>query len=517
MKPKSDRLLDNAGMPLPFDTVLERAQPYGPKAKAPAYLTGRDGSGTWARFALSASETAALTVEGELNKLAQNVAMGRAMGGVHWRSDNSRSLILGEAIAAEMLAHISTDSNEHPALRSARSRAGPTASRRPSRCAAGGCTSTALCTRRTSAKSDGGPVPPACRPPAVGTAHSEGGRDDDDDTTTRRVCGSAGLRVCGSAGLRTIMAGDATAAQIAGLLVALRMKGETIDEIAAAASVTRELAQHVEVGITPLIDTCGTGGDGIGTFNISIAAAFVTAAAGGHIAKHGNRAASGASGSADVLEAAGARIDLSPSEVADCVRTVGVGFMFAPAHHGATRHAAVPRRELGTRTLFNVLGPLTNPANASVQLMGVYDLSWVTRAAEVLRLLGVARAMVVCAEDGMDEISIGALTHAAELRDGVVTSFVIDPRELGMAFQPLAGLAAKDPQASLAHIHAVFDNQAGAARDIVALNAGAAIYLAGLAPDLAAGVARAREVLASGAARDCFARFIAHTQTFPKH
>jgi anthranilate phosphoribosyltransferase len=317
--------------------------------------------------------------------------------------------------------------------------------------------------------------------------------------------------------MRTIMSGDATPAQIAGLLIALRMKGETIDEIAAAASVMRELAQHVEVGITPLIDTCGTGGDGIGTFNISTAAAFVTAAAGGHIAKHGNRAASGSSGSADVLEAAGARIDLLPKEVADCVRSVGVGFMFAPSHHGATRHAAVPRRELGTRTLFNVLGPLTNPANASVQLMGVYDVSWVTRAAEVLRRLGVARAMVVCAEDGMDEISIGALTHAAELRDGVVTSFVIDPRELGIPFQPLASLAAKNPQASLEHIQAVYDNQPGPARDIVALNAGAAIYLAGLAPDLAGGLARAREVLASGAARECFARFIAHTNTFPKH
>jgi anthranilate phosphoribosyltransferase len=317
--------------------------------------------------------------------------------------------------------------------------------------------------------------------------------------------------------MRSIMSGDTTPAQISGLLVALRMKGETIDEIAAAASVMRELAQHVEVGIAPLIDTCGTGGDGIGTFNISTAAAFVTAAAGGHIAKHGNRAASGASGSADVLEAAGARIDLTPAEVADCVRKVGVGFMFAPAHHGATRHAAVPRRELGTRTLFNVLGPLTNPANASVQLMGVYDVSWVTRAAEVLRRLGVARAMVVCAEDGMDEISIGALTHAAELRDGVVTSFVIDPRELGIPFQPLASLAARNPTESLAHIRAVYDNQAGPARDIVALNAGAAIYLADLAADLAGGLARAREVLASGAAREAFARFIAHTNSFPKH
>ena len=316
--------------------------------------------------------------------------------------------------------------------------------------------------------------------------------------------------------MRTIMGGDATQAQIAGLLIGLRMKGETIDEIAAAASVMRELAQHVDVNITPLIDTCGTGGDGIGTFNISTAAAFVTAAAGGHVAKHGNRAASGASGSADVLEAAGARIDLAPAQVADCVRTVSVGFMFAPAHHGATRHAAGPRRELGTRTLFNVLGPLTNPANATVQLMGVYDASWVTRAAEVLRRLGVARAMVVCAEDGMDEISIGALTHAAELRDGTVHRFVIDPRALGIAFAPLASLAARDPQASLAHIRAVYDNRPGPARDIVALNAGAAIYIAGLASDLAAGFARAQEVIASGAARECFARFIAYTQTFKK-
>lgn len=317
--------------------------------------------------------------------------------------------------------------------------------------------------------------------------------------------------------MRSIMGGDATPAQIAGLLVALRMKGETIDEIAGAASVMRELAQHVEVGLTPLIDTCGTGGDGIGTFNISTASAFVTAAAGGRIAKHGNRAASGASGSADVLEAAGARIDLSPAEVADCVRQVGVGFMFAPAHHGATRHAAGPRRELGTRTLFNVLGPLTNPANASVQLMGVYDRSWVSRAAEVLQRLGVARALVVCAEDGMDEISIASVTHAAELRDGAVTTYLIDPREFGIPFQPLESLAARDAQASLAHIRTVFDDQPGPARDIVALNAGAAIYIAGLAPTLAAGIARAREVIASGAARECFARFIAHTQSFKKH
>jgi len=244
--------------------------------------------------------------------------------------------------------------------------------------------------------------------------------------------------------MEAIMSGDTTPAQIAGLLIALRMKGETIDEIAAAATVMREFAAHVDVDIRPLIDTCGTGGDGIGTFNISTATAFVTAAAGGHLAKHGNRAASGASGSADVLEAAGARIDLSPLEVAACIRECGVGFMFAPAHHGATRHAAVPRRELGTRTLFNVLGPLTNPANADIQLMGVFDRSWVPRAAEVLHRLGVRRAMVVCAEDGMDEISIGSVTHAAELNDGAVTVFDIEPLDYGIARQSLTPLAARD-------------------------------------------------------------------------
>lgn len=317
--------------------------------------------------------------------------------------------------------------------------------------------------------------------------------------------------------MRTIMSGDATPAQIAGLLIALRMKGETIDEIAAAASVMRELAVHVEVGVTPLIDTCGTGGDGIGTFNISTAAAFVTAAAGGHIAKHGNRAASGASGSADVLEAAGARIDLPAAEVARCVREVGVGFMFAPAHHGATRHAAGPRRELGTRTLFNVLGPLTNPANASVQLMGVFDDAWVPRAAQVLARLGVARAMVVHAEDGMDEISIASPTHVAELKDGAISTYTIDPVDFGIARQPLATLAAADAAASLAIIRGVFDGVAGPAQDIVCLNAGAAIYLAGLADTLAAGVLRARQVIADGSARSRFERFIAFTRALGAH
>jgi len=314
--------------------------------------------------------------------------------------------------------------------------------------------------------------------------------------------------------MASVMEGEATPAQIAGLLVALRMKGETIEEIAAAATVMREFAVPVEVGLRPLVDTCGTGGDGSGTFNISTAAAFVTAAAGGHIAKHGNRAASGKSGSADVLEAAGARIDLDAAQVAACVRDVGVGFMFAPAHHGATRHAAGPRRELGTRTLFNVLGPLTNPANADRQLMGVFERSWVPRAAEVLKRLGVERALVVCAEDGMDEISIGSVTHAAELRDGAVREYVIDPREFGMRLAPLTTLTAADAQASLALITQVFDDVPGPARDIVCLNAGAAIYLAGLAETLAAGVARAGEVISAGLARETFAKFIARTRAF---
>lgn len=309
-----------------------------------------------------------------------------------------------------------------------------------------------------------------------------------------------------------IMSGEASPAQIAGFLIGLRMKGETIDEIAAAATVMREFAAHVDVDVRPLIDTCGTGGDGIGTFNISTAAAFVTAAAGVHVAKHGNRAASSASGSADVLEAAGARIDLTPTEVAACIRDCGVGFMFAPAHHGATRHAVVPRRELGTRTLFNVLGPLTNPANADVQLMGVFERSWVPRAAEVLNRLGVRRALVVCADDGMDEISIGSVTHAAELADGVVTEYDIDPVDFGIERQSLAALAARDADASLAIVRQVFDGVPGPAQDIICLNAGAAIYLGGIAADLAAGVARARELIVDGAARAVFARFIACTQ-----
>ena len=313
--------------------------------------------------------------------------------------------------------------------------------------------------------------------------------------------------------MHVIMSGEATQAQIAGLLIALRMKGETIDEIAAAATVMREWATQVDVAVSPLIDTCGTGGDAIGTFNISTASAFVTAAAGGRIAKHGNRAASSASGSADVLEAAGARIDLNPEQVAACIEQVGIGFMFAPIHHGATRHAAGPRRELGTRTLFNVLGPLTNPAKASFQLMGVFDKAWVPRAALVLQRLGVDRALVVCAEDGMDEISVGSLTSAAELRGGAIESYEIDPGDFGVAQQPLQELKASDADASLDIIRRVFDDQQGPAHDIVALNAGAAIYVGGLSTDLKQGFALAREVIAAGKAKKTFEHFVEFTRS----
>jgi anthranilate phosphoribosyltransferase len=291
------------------------------------------------------------------------------------------------------------------------------------------------------------------------------------------------------------------------------MKGETIDEVTAAATVMRELAVEVSVAVTPLIDTCGTGGDAAHTFNISTATAFVVAAAGGYVAKHGNRSVSSSSGSADVLEAAGARIDLDPVAVARSIVETGVGFMFAPAHHGATRHAAGPRRELGIRTLFNVLGPLTNPAGAPLQLVGVFDRQWQTKVIEVLARLGSERAFVVSADDGLDEISIGSLTTVAELRDGHIDWFQIDPREYGFELQPISSIIARDSSHSLDIITGIFADEPGAARDIVALNAGAAIYLCGITGSLADGIERARGLLADGSAAARFEHFIHFTQT----
>lgn len=302
-----------------------------------------------------------------------------------------------------------------------------------------------------------------------------------------------------SAAFRTIMEGEATPAQIGGLLVALRVKGETVTEIAAAAQVMREFALTVDVAPGHLVDTCGTGGDGAGLFNVSTAAAFVVAAGGGRVAKHGNRSVSSASGSADVLEALGVRIELPPQAIARCIDTVGFGFLFAPAHHRATRHALGPRRELGIRTLFNLLGPLTNPARPPQQVVGVYSAALVEPIAQVLGLLGSRHVLVVHADDGLDEISLGAATQVAELKDGAVRCYRVEPEQFGLDRVPSAQLAVTDPLASMSVLRAVLAGEPGPARDIVALNAGAALYVAGLAGSLADGVSRAQDLLASGA------------------
>lgn len=302
--------------------------------------------------------------------------------------------------------------------------------------------------------------------------------------------------------MQTIMTGQATPAQIGGFLVGLRMKGETVEEIAAAAEVMRSLATPVPVGDkTHLVDTCGTGGDASHTFNISTTCAFVVAAAGAKVAKHGNRSVSSKSGSADVLEAAGVNLDLSAEQVARCIEQVGVGFMFAPKHHGAMKHAIGARREMGVRTIFNILGPLTNPAGAPNQVLGVFGMNLLEPLAQVLQRLGSRHVLVVHAEDGMDEISIGATTQVAELKDGVVRRYSIQPEQFGLKRADIKTLAVSDPQTSLAMLRAVLDNVQGAALDIVLLNAGAAIYAAGVAPSLEAGVNQARSVIENGGAR----------------
>ena len=302
--------------------------------------------------------------------------------------------------------------------------------------------------------------------------------------------------------MRTIMTGEATQAQIGGFLVGLRMKGETVDEVAAAAAVMRELSTKVEVEKEHLVDTCGTGGDSSGSFNISTASAFVTAAAGARVAKHGNRSITSKSGSADVLEAAGVNLELSPENVADCVNEIGVGFMFAPMHHSAMKHAIGPRKEMAVRTIFNVLGPLTNPAGAPNQVLGVFSKDWVVPLAEVLKQLGSKHVLVVNAEDGLDEISIGSPTLVAELKDGEVKSYTIQPEDFGMQRADLATIKAADAQDSLNIIQGVLANQSSPAKDIVCLNAGASIYVAGLANTLAEGVERAAQVIAEGKAAE---------------
>lgn len=301
--------------------------------------------------------------------------------------------------------------------------------------------------------------------------------------------------------MNTIMTGEATQAQIGGFLVGLRMKGETINEITAAAQVMRELATRVEISGDHVVDIVGTGGDGSSTFNISTASCFVVAAAGGKVAKHGNRSVSSKSGAADLLEAAGVNLDITPEQVAQCVEQAGVGFMFAPKHHSAMKHAIGPRKEMAVRTIFNVLGPLTNPAGAPNQLLGVFSRDLVEPLAKVLANLGSHHVLVVHSDDGMDEISIGAPTFVAELKDGEVKTYTIKPEDFGLSSGDVGALKVADAAQSLAVIQAVFENQPGPARDIVALNAGAAIYAAGLADTLQAGVDKAMEIIASGAAR----------------
>ncbi|MET0050855.1 MAG: anthranilate phosphoribosyltransferase [Candidatus Thiodiazotropha sp.] len=315
--------------------------------------------------------------------------------------------------------------------------------------------------------------------------------------------------------MRSIMTGGATPAQIGGFLVGLRMKGETVVEISAAASVMRELASGVAIGdLQNTVDIVGTGGDSSGTFNVSTASMFVAAAAGCHVAKHGNRSVSSKSGSADALEAAGIRLDLTPDQVARCVREVGVGFMFAPGHHSAMKHAIGPRREMGVRTIFNVLGPLTNPAGVPNQLLGVFSTELLEPIAEVLQRLGSRHVMVVHSRDGLDEISIGEATEVAELKEGQIRRYSIQPEDFGVTRSSLDTIKVADAAQSLGIIRGVLEDQPGPARDIVMLNAGAAIYTAGLAANLKEGVMKADAAIASGEARNRLDRLVVLTQSF---
>jgi anthranilate phosphoribosyltransferase len=316
--------------------------------------------------------------------------------------------------------------------------------------------------------------------------------------------------------MRQVMSGEASDAQIGGLLVALRMKGETTQEIAGAAEVMRDLATPVVVSEEHLVDLVGTGGDGANLFNVSTASSFVVAAAGARVAKHGNRSVSSTSGSSDVLEQFGVPLDLSPEQVARSIDAVGVGFMFAPAHHSAMRHAIGPRRELGMRTLFNILGPLTNPAGVKRQVIGVFSPELCLPMAQVLEALGSVHAMVVHSDDGLDEISIAAGTLVAELRDGDISSYHITPEEFRIKRQDLDGLAVSSAAASADLIRRALngadDEAAHKAATMLALNAGATIYVSGVAATLADGIAMADDVLASGQAAEKMRQFIDFTR-----
>jgi anthranilate phosphoribosyltransferase len=309
--------------------------------------------------------------------------------------------------------------------------------------------------------------------------------------------------------MRSILGDEATPSQIAGFLIALRCKGESVDELIAATEVMRELVTPVPITGKHIIDTCGTGGDGANTFNISTTCAFVVAAAGGTVAKHGNHSVSSSSGSADVLEAAGVDLNLSAEQVVQCINQIGVGFLFAQKHHGAMKHVAAPRKEMGVRTLFNLLGPLANPAGAKNQLIGVFDQHWLMPMAETLTALGSDHVLMVNADDGLDELSIACDSSVVELKHGQLTSYRISPEQFGLQRTILDSLAVSNAQDSLQILCSVLDNQAGAALDIVVLNAGAAIYAADLVDNFEAGIQKAQEVIASGAAKEKFQALIA--------
>ncbi|MHB9796560.1 anthranilate phosphoribosyltransferase [Pseudomonas sp. MT3] len=319
--------------------------------------------------------------------------------------------------------------------------------------------------------------------------------------------------------MREIMTGQCTDAQIGAFLMGMRMKSETIDEIVGAVAVMRELADQVELdSLKHVVDVVGTGGDGANIFNVSSAAAFVVAAAGGKVAKHGNRAVSGKSGSADLLEAAGIYLDLKPVQVKRCIETVGVGFMFAQVHHKAMKHAAGPRRELGLRTLFNMLGPLTNPAGVKHQVVGVFSQALCRPLAEVLKRLGSEHILVVHSRDGLDEFSLAAATHIAELKDGVVTEYEVQPEDFGIKSQSLIGLTVDSPQESLELIRDALGRrktEAGQkAAELIVLNAGAALYAADLATSLHEGMQLAHDALHTGLAREKMEELAAFTAVY---
>ena len=317
--------------------------------------------------------------------------------------------------------------------------------------------------------------------------------------------------------MRQVMEGKVPPVQLAAILMGLHVKTESVSEIAAAAAVMREFSTKVEVGpVEHLVDTCGTGGDKLHTFNISTTAAFVSAAAGARVAKHGGRSVSSQSGSADVLEALGVNLALTPAQVAQSIREVGVGFMFAPNHHPAMKHAAPVRKELGMRTILNILGPLTNPAGAPNQVMGVFHADLVGIQARVLKLLGSRHVLTVHGHEGLDEITVTGPTYVAELKHDFITEYTIEPKQFGLDVAPIEAIQVKDPAESRARVEAVLANERGPSRDVVILNAAAALYVSGVAKSLWDGVALARDAIESGAARAKLDQLVTFTRALAK-